>query len=245
MGHLLKDLRDKDWKSLGLLVAEGRLVAERVLAAGLEVVEALCVPATQEYWRERLTDPGVLTVLSEPDMGQLAGFPFHRGVLLAARRPTLPETLPPPENKDQILVLWQVTDPDNLGALVRSARALGLTRILLGPGCADPYSRKVLRSSMGLTLGASLREISLVELKTLEAQGLRLAAAALVPGARSLRSFRLERPWGLVLGNEGYGLPPEVLEICQEKIVIPMAEGVDSLNVGAAGAVVLWELTGP
>jgi len=86
-------------------------------------------------------------------MGNLVGFPFHRGILLAARRPEitpLPLNAAPPEST---LILWQVTDPDNLGALVRTSQALGVKRIILGPGCADPYGRKALRASMGHTLG--------------------------------------------------------------------------------------------
>lgn len=238
---LLQDLRDKDWKAAGLLVAEGRLVAGKVLDAGLEVVEALCVPEAEPWCRSRLRDSAVLTVLPEPELGRVAGFPFHRGILLAARRPPLPvSNLPPRASR---LILWQVTDPDNLGALVRTARALGVEAVALGPGCADPFSRKSLRASMGHTLEVPLESLDLEGLRTLAGSSA-LAAAALVPGARSLRGFSLPNPWTLVLGHEGYGLPEDVLALCPHKVMIPMPPGVDSLNVGAAGALFLWELTG-
>ena len=140
------------------------------------------------------------------------------------------------------LVLWNVTDPDNLGTLVRSAAALGAASVWLGLGCADPYGRKALRTSMGCVL--SLPLFSLQDAAGLAAlrPGRYVAAAALVEGASGPAGLPADKPVALVLGNEGWGLPPEVLAVCNGAVMLPMESGVDSLNVGAAGAILMWEL---
>jgi tRNA G18 (ribose-2'-O)-methylase SpoU len=140
------------------------------------------------------------------------------------------------------LVLWNVTDPDNLGALVRSAAALGARSVWLGPGCADPFGRKTLRTSMGCVL--SLPLFSLLDPAGLVAlrPSRYVAAAALVEEARLPGALSPDRPVALVMGNEGWGLPQDVLAACDGSVMLPMESGVDSLNVGAAGAILMWEL---
>ncbi|HAP43278.1 MAG TPA: hypothetical protein DD477_12030 [Spirochaetaceae bacterium] len=254
---LFAKLRDRDYASQGWCVLEGRIVIEKALASGLELVALLTVPADADYWRQRLAGGSdvALRVLARPAMEQLVGFAFHRGALALARRPALgPACLPAlgPKDRRVSLALWQVGDPDNLGALIRSAAALGGAAVFLGPGCADPYGRKALRASMGCTLSLPLYPV--VDLAGLRAgltapaavgsvaTGPRLVAAALSPVALQPGQVVSAGDTVLLLGNEGWGLPPELVTQCDAVVCIPMASGVDSLNVAAAGAILLWEL---
>jgi len=208
-------------------------------------------------WRDALAAAGQRGIspraMPRPEMEALVGFAFHRGAIALAERPG-----PPPacdardaagtrDAAGNALLLWNVTDPDNLGALIRSAAALGAAAAYLGPGCADPLGRKALRSSMGCALSLSLRRVDSVE--GLRAGGAMLLAAALKPGAWGPRRARREldaRGTGaiLALGNEGWGLPDDIVSACDAVVALPMAGGVDSLNVGAAGAILMWELFG-
>jgi len=186
-------------------------------------------------------------------MADLLGFSFHRGAMALADRPVPPDLATIPAG--HALALWNVTDPDNLGALIRSAAALGASRIYLGPGCADPYSRKALRASMACALGLPIIPLSGIEQLPLArgptATGDRaragnlLVAAALVAGALEPREVLVAASQSfmtLLLGNEGWGLPADVVAACDERVIVPMAGSVDSLNVGAAGAILMWEL---
>jgi tRNA G18 (ribose-2'-O)-methylase SpoU len=264
---LFTRLRDRDYAREGLLVCEGRLVLEKAIAAGLCIRSILCVPADEEDWLSRAPAGTRVLSMSRPLMEAHIGFAFHRGVLALAERPALvvcpvqavgaardgtasgetpgvmPGTTPVPGDPGgNALVLWNVTDPDNLGTLVRSAAALGARSVWLGPGCADPFGRKALRTSMGCVLSLPLFSVS-------EAAGLAalrhsryVAAAALVKGACLPGDLHPDRPVALVLGNEGWGLPQDVLSACEGEVMLPMESGVDSLNVGAAGAILMWEL---
>ena len=245
-------LRDRDYMRAGLIVLEGRIVIEKALSCGIRVKALLCVPADEEGWRE--VSGGTFTVgaLGRAEMENLVLFAFHRGALALADRPLPPD--PASLSAGHALALWNVTDPDNLGALIRSASALGASRVYLGPGCADPYGRKSLRSSMGCALGLPIVRLSGMEdLPQVRASvgsgnaGNLLVAAALVPGAAepaavAARAVSAGRAVTLVVGNEGWGLPADLVAACDASVVVPMAGNVDSLNVGAAGAILMWEL---
>jgi tRNA G18 (ribose-2'-O)-methylase SpoU len=242
---LFRGLRDTDYRSRGLLVAEGRIVAEKALEAGLRIRALVCVPSARGEWEGRSEGRFEVQVLPRSEIETLAGFPFHRGVLALAERPEIPALEPGNIPSGNLLWLWNVTDPDNLGTLIRSAAALGAGGVLLGPGCADPLGRKALRTSMGNALVRPLRRADLDSLPRLRSAGLRLFAAALTPDARPPEALPGGGPSVLVLGNEGWGLPAEVSEACDERVAVPMARDVDSLNVGAAGAILMYTLFGP
>jgi len=245
-------LRDRDYARAGLMVCEGRIVIQKALDCGVRLRSLLCVPADEDEWRGLSAAGGPsggfsVMAMGRAGMADLLGFSFHRGTLALADRPAPPD--PDLVPAGPALALWNVTDPDNLGALIRSAAALGASRIYLGPGCADPYSRKALRASMACALGLPVVPLSGPEELRLSRgpAGNLVVAAALVdgalepPGVRAL-SAAAGRPVTLVLGNEGWGLPADVAAACDERVVVPMAGGVDSLNVGAAGAILMWEL---
>ncbi len=189
-------------------------------------------------------------VLSHAELCTLVDFKFHRGAIAVADMPRL-ETFAATRSAEssrqaRYLCLWDVTDPSNLGALVRTAAGLGIDGVLLGPGCASPYYRKTIRASMGTVFNIPLWNIDKSGLAALAGDGIRVVAAALTEDSSPVRKFAATAdfavPLVLVLGNEGYGLPSEVLSICSDKVCIPMARGVDSLNVAVAGGILMYEL---
>ena len=244
-------LRDRDLAAEGLVVAEGRLLAER-LAARVDYapLALLTTPETAKL----LEGPGLeswpLFVASEAELSAFAGFPFHRGVIAIARRPPPPSTeellasleakaLPP------LLVLPQTRDPENLGALARSAAVFGFGALLLGQACPDFLSRRTLRVSMGAVLDLPWARIDSSEgWREFSAQGYRLSGAVIDPGASDAAVWEAGHPAALALGDEYAGLGPDWLALCDEKVTIAMAAGPDSLNVAAAGAILMWRVAG-
>ncbi len=252
---LFSGLRDRDYAREGLFVCEGRLVIEKALGAGIQIESLICVPADEQLWRRCSAAAGgreafPVIVMDRPTMERLVGFAFHRGAIALARRPANNSfadrdgaTEPCPHS----LALWQVSDPDNLGTLIRSAAALGASRVYLGPGCADHLGRKALRASMGCALSVEIMRVDTMEaIRKNLAPGGCIMAAALAAGALGPAQARaMAQAAGstaLVLGNEGWGLPADVVAACDAAVAIPMATGIDSLNVAAAGAILMWEL---
>jgi tRNA G18 (ribose-2'-O)-methylase SpoU len=234
-------------------------LAERA-ALRCELLALLCVGAARSD-AERIAAGRcpVLTVGAE-ELSRTAGYPFHRGLMAAARRPAIPalreahaatvaDSRAPGfslASADRIVVLPSTADPENLGALVRTAAALGWDAVLLGPGCCDPFGRRALRCSMGAVLSMPLfRFEDSADLRLLAGEGWTAVAASLEEGAKELGSLGRVDRLALVLGNEREGIPAEVRSVCAPAVAIPQgrteAEGVDSLNVAAAEAILLWE----
>ena len=243
-------LKDKDLRRDGVVVGEGRLVAVRV-AARLPLLAVLAEPSTAAEAESLASGRCPVVVLPAEKLGRVAGYPFHRGLLVAAERPDVPEPAAARlEGFSRILVFPAPNDPENLGAAVRSAAALGWDAAILGPGACDPYGRRALRCSMGAVLTFPL--FSAAEpgpVEALAAAGWAVAAAELSPGALELGTdaaaafLRSSARLALLLGNEHDGIP-EAWRACRTaSIAIPQmrGDGVDSLNVAAAAAILLWE----
>lgn len=187
-------------------------------------------------------------VLPHERLEELVGFHFHRGVLARGRRQREPElgTFLVTHPGTLLLVICpDVQDPENLGAVIRNSSAFGVDAIILGPRCADPFSRRVLRVSMGTALRMSILESDDLaeDLERLREARVELAATVLDPGAESLeRASRSER-FALLFGSEGHGLEPIWIDRCSRRITIPMHGGTDSLNVAVATGVFLYHFT--
>ncbi len=152
----------------------------------------------------------------------------------------LPERPEPPPLTDSVVVLDAVQDPGNLGTILRTSAAAGIRRVLLGAGCAQAWSPRVLRAGMGAHFVLAVEEgVDLCA--RLEAYPGRCLATALGAGARSLYELDLRGPIAWLFGAEGQGLSPALLARADQRVIIPMAAGVESLNVGAAVAVCLFE----
>jgi tRNA G18 (ribose-2'-O)-methylase SpoU len=256
--RLLADLKDKDYSRTGLMALEGRIVIEKALEYGIEILGLLRSPESGNQWLEAYSEKFPIVTMNHAELCALAGFKFHHGALALGRRPELRNasglwpTHEQADSADLWLCLWNVTDPSNVGALIRSAAGLGARGVLLGDGCADPYYRKALRASMGNAFSLPLYACDQTALRTLAVRGFDLVAATLsaraqpLPAAASTKDALDEEtstlPLILILGNEGFGLPAEITGLCSREIYIPMSKGVDSLNVVVAGSICLYSL---
>ena len=238
-----------------LFVAESPLVIGRALDAGCEPVSFLMERQhTQGKGREILArccqDIPVYTA-DESVLTQLTGFHLTRGMLCAMRRPKLQSVEDVCRDARRVVVLENVMNPTNIGAIFRSAAALGMDAVLLSPSCCDPLCRRAVRVSMGTvfqvpwaTLGDSPADWPEAGMARLHALGFKTAAMALDSRAVSIDdpALRAEPRLAIVLGTEGDGLARTTIAHCDYTVMIPMQHGVDLLNVAAAGAVAFWEL---
>ncbi|HLO67401.1 MAG TPA: RNA methyltransferase [Holophaga sp.] len=256
---LFSDLRFGRPRSLGgrpeagrtgrpCFVAEGRILVEDLLAWGrkgrAEVVAVAAEAGHEEAVRPLLPEGTALLTASRAELEAMAGFPFHRGLMAAARVPEPPPLSALPA-ASRILVLPALSDAENLGQLIRTAAALGLDGLLLGPG-PDPFSRRAVRVSMGASWKLPLwrTDQPWEALEAWRAPGGEVIAAALANSV-PVSAWKPGPRTALVLGPEGPGLAPGDVSRCTRAVRIPMAEGVDSLNVAAAGAILMHRMMEP
>ena len=241
----------------GLFIAESLNVVESAIEAGYAPLSMLSVRrhiaaagALLEKSGERFSETPVFTAPPEL-LEKLTGFRLSRGVLAAMRRRKLPSAEDAAAGKRRIAVLEGVVDATNIGAIFRSAAALGMEAVLVGSNCCDPLNRRALRVSMGTVfkvpwavLGARADDPLAVDVDRLKALGFHTAALALRPDALSVDSPQLAQTdkLALLLGSEGDGLRERTILDCDHTVLIPMANGVDSLNVAAAAAVAFYQL---
>lgn len=232
----------------GLYIAESAKVIGRALAAGHRPRSVL----VQEQWlpdAERLLGdwPDVpVYVGSAALLEQLTGYNLHRGALAAMHRPVLRSVDDVIRDARRIVILEDIVDHTNVGAIFRSVAGLGADAVLITPRCADPLYRRSVRVSMGTVLQVPwtrLPEWSEAA-PILHQNGFHIAALALAEGAVSLDVFSDAPPErvALVLGTEGDGLSHRALAAADTVVTIPMQHGVDSLNVASASAVALYAL---
>lgn len=197
-----------------------------------------------------VTPETVLFSETEPECGpsQLIRVPAELLDYIARDENELVFTCPIPEQKndfDTAVILDGVQDPGNLGTVVRTAAAFGVDTVIMTGECADPYSPKALRASMGAGFRMNILQMSVEELGTkLKEKGIVLCAAMLSTDAEDIRSLDKNRKLALAVGNEGHGLSDGILALSAEKIIIPMDAQTESLNAAAAAAVAIWELFG-
>jgi len=236
----------------GLFVAESPKVIGRALDAGCSPI-SLLLDRQEVYGQaaeiiERCGDIPVY-VSDHETLVQLTGFNLTRGVLCAMKRPSLPDIQEVCRNASRIAILENVMNPTNVGAVFRSAAALGMDAILLTHGCSDPLYRRCARVSMGTVFQIPWTYISTEwsdeTLSQLRAMGFKTAAMALCDDSVSIDDPKLmsEEKLAIILGTEGDGLADSTIADCDYTVRIPMFHGVDSLNVAAASAVAFWQLS--
>lgn len=246
-------LRSRVEEERAMLVAETRLVVEAALDAGVEplsfLVDERHLGALGDLL-DRAGDDVPAFVLPHEQMERLTGYRVTRGLLCAMRRPRARSVDEVVEGARHVAVVEDLVDVTNVGALFRSAAALGADAVLLSPRCADPYVRRAVRTSMGTVFSipwarADEGDWPEVTLGGLRERGFSVLALALEPDAVPLDDPSLsavgERR-ALLFGSEGYGLSRATLDACDRSVVIPMSHGVDSLNVAASSAVAFWQL---
>ena len=175
---------------------------------------------------------------------QLTGYQLTRGMLCAMRRPALPTVEEICKTARRIAVLEDVMNPTNLGAIFRSAAALGMDAVLLTPACSNPLYRRSCRVSMGTVFQVPWTYLDENWIETLKGMGYKTCAMALKDDSYSVDdpALREVEKLAIVLGTEGDGLAAKTIANCDYTVKIPMYHGVDSLNVAAASAVAFWEL---
>ena len=234
----------------GLFIVESPNVTLRALRAGYEPVSLLMEPRfLDKEAKEVLELCGDIPVYTGPKevLKTLTGIPMTRGLLCVMRRKAFPSIQEICGGARRIAVLDDVTNPTNVGAIIRSAAALRMDGVILTKGTSDPLYRRASRVSMGCVFQIPWTVVPKNNrdwLGTLSGMGFRMAALALKEDSVSVDDPELmaEDRLALVLGEEGYGLPEETISRCDYTVMIPMAPGVDSLNVAAAGAVAFWQL---
>lgn len=240
----------------GLFITESPKVTERALRAGCQPVSAL-VEKNQAAGEaaevlESMPDIPVFTGSSDT-IRKLTNIPMTRGLLCCMKRPELKSVEEVTYGMRRIAVLENVTNPTNVGAIVRSAAALGMEAVLLNHACSDPYYRRAARVSMGTVFQVPWTYLENTQapkgthyIRMLQSLGFKTAALALRKDTISISDPRLlqEEKLAVILGAEGDGLTDETIDLSDYTIKIPMAHGVDSLNVAACSAVAFWELGG-
>jgi tRNA G18 (ribose-2'-O)-methylase SpoU len=230
----------------GLFIAEGQKVVERLIASDFEVASLLAEQLYAERYAPQLPPETPIYVVSRDQLETTIGFNFHRGVLACGRRKPAPPIADfiarLPGTRSTLVVCPDVQDPTNLGSIIRSTAAFGCDAILLGSLCADPFSRRVLRVSMGTALHLPILECHdlTADLRHLASQHYELVATVIDSTAEPLSSSQRTDRLALLLGSEAHGLSPEYLALAHRRVTIPMQLGTDSLNVSIAAAVFLY-----
>lgn len=242
----------------GLFIAESKNVITRALKGGYKLVSIFM----EEKWLEHemplvetalaLDQDIPVLVVTHEDFKELTGYQVTRGALAAFERKPLPSVEELCQNASRIAVLEDVTNFTNIGAIFRSAAALGIEAVLITPKCHDPLYRRASRVSMGTVfqvpwtrIGQNLeQEWATMGVPQLRELGFKTAAMALKQDSISVDNPELAsmEKLAIVLGTEGEGLSVETIEACDYTVLIPMENDVDSLNVAAASAVAFWEL---
>ena len=215
----------------GIFICESIKVIRIALEHGMEPVSFLCEDKFLDTQMAELQPSVPVYASSREVLRQLTGYDLSRGILSAMRRPTLPSVSEVLKDARRVAVLDTLASSENVGAIFRSAAALGIDAVLLTRTCCDPLVRRACRVSMGTVF-------------QVKQEGFAIAALALADKSITLDSTELKRceKLALVLGSEGDGLSKEVLRQADYVVKIPMSRGVDSLNVAAASAVAFWEL---
>ena len=243
-------LRTRVEPERGLYLAESEKVVRRALTAGHRPRSFLM----GQRWLTDLSDlveqaesQGVPVYFAQPGVIEtMTGFHLHRGVLASMHRPQLVSPAVLLQNASRVVILEDIVDHTNVGAVFRSAAALGVDAVLITPRCADPLYRRAVRVSMGTVFQVPWTRIDRwpAGVQVLRDHGFTVAAFALGDGAISLDDLAVHQPdrLAMIFGTEGDGLSRLAIKGADLVVKIPMAGGVDSLNMAAASAVAIWAL---
>ena len=220
----------------GVFVCDGEKLFAEAIANGAEIGQVLLREGGARPELPAL--PGLpVDVAAEEVFSYVSPLENSPGPLFTVRIPAFTGGKP-----GRVVVLENLQDPGNVGTVLRTAAALGCDLVVLTGDCADPFSPKTVRASMGALFRQPLLELKREELREqLRAWDLPLYGAALVPEAEDVRTAELSRA-AVAVGNEGHGLSPELLAMCDKKLIIPMTPGSESLNAAVAASILLWEM---
>ncbi len=249
-----RDLKREDVRRRGpWFIAEGKLVVQRLLASDYETVSILAEPNRVDWVRSLVKPETPILVVSADLIQEVAGFDFHRGLLACGRRIAFESSqrlLDVTDPSQIALAAVSVNDLENLGSLIRTAAAFGIDRVILNRQSVDPLCRRVLRVSMGAAMKMRFYDWESPDqwLQANERLGVWFTIATTLSddsiplGQVTRHPDFASRPKLILMGNEGDGLPESIQAACTVRAQIPMAMGIDSLNVSVAGAIAIYEL---
>jgi tRNA G18 (ribose-2'-O)-methylase SpoU len=225
----------------GRFVAESERVVRRLIESGLGVHSVLLTAPRLATLADALGGAFPVYLAPQELLDRIAGFHVHRGCLAVGARPGAGAI---PAGARRLVVLEDLTDVDNLGAIARHAAAFGADALVLSPRCADPFYRKAIRVSLGAVFTLPIVRLARWpdDLRALRADGIELVGAVLEPGATPLARFGPPARAALLFGAEGPGLSLAARALCDHRVTIPMSPGADSLNVATAAALFLYAL---
>lgn len=236
-------------REMGLFIAEGRSLVELLLASDYSIHSVLVERQYLASVTDRVSPETPLYVIEDGHVENLLGYNFHRGVLACGYRRESPRLRDLFHSRDQratVVICAGVQDPENLGGILRNCAAFGVRAVILGPNCTDPFSRRVLRVSMGASWRLAIVESDDLgrDLDRLQNQmQFELAATVLDDHAEELGQATRSGRLGLLLGNEAHGLAPRWLARCNRRVTLPMLGDTDSLNVAVASGIFLYHFT--
>jgi tRNA G18 (ribose-2'-O)-methylase SpoU len=230
----------------GVFVAEGDVVVERALRAGYRLRAALVDATRTDPLPAGIGDDAPVYAASPPVLRRITGLGVHRGVLASFDRRPVPDAAEVLAPARRVIVLERVSNPTNLGVIIRSAAGLGIDAVLLDPTCTDPLYRRVARVAMGEGYAFPWAWLPRLPagLAAVRDAGFRLLALMSGPSATPIDAVevRAGERVALLFGAEGPGLSEAMLAAADERVGIPMRGGVDSLNVGVAAGIACWVL---
>jgi len=231
-----------------LFVAEGRQVVRRLLTANRLVTRSVMVtPAALDALGDDIDrDATSIFLVPQAVMNMVTGFNIHRGCLALGERPAPLDWRALARSAGRLAVLERIGNADNVGAIFRNAMAFGVDAVLLGPDCSDPLYRKAIRTSMSAALAVPFAHVDPWPdgLRELRNEGMTVIGLSPCAGASPIRHVvtTVAGRIAIVVGHEGNGLTREVMDACDSVARIPMAPGVDSLNVATALGIALYEI---
>ena len=240
-----RHVRDRELiRQRSLFIAEGEHLVRRLLESGWAVESVLVTPAKLDAFEPLAKGRAPLYVADEPLVQQLVGYRFHRGVIAAGRRPTLPtvaDVIADLPDRATLLVCPEINDAENLGSLIRIAAAFGVDAMVLGERCSDPLYRRTVRVSMGAVFHLPIvhSDDLPADLDRLRGADVELLATVTDDDAEPLSGATRDDRLALLVGSEGEGLHRRFVRVCDRRVTIPMSVGADSLNVAVAAAVFL------
>ena len=233
----------------GRFIAEGAILVQRLIASPLAVESILVARRHEANVAPYAPAESDLIVAPDDMLDQIVGFKFHRGVIACGHRPepvALKDVASTVATAPPLLVCPEILDQENLGSIIRVCAGFGAAGLLLGPGSADPFSRRAVRVSMGsvFKLPVVQSDDLLSDLNWLQSKaGYQLIATVTDEDATPLHRAEPSRKLALLIGSEGPGLSQQLIDLCDQKITIPMHHNTDSLNVAVAAGVFLYHFT--
>ncbi|MDQ7083557.1 MAG: RNA methyltransferase [Sulfurovum sp.] len=240
--HIYHQFREHAFKADGSFVADSPKVVNLLLEEAIEVRSILATQAYYDSYSDLVAkqEKAICYVATKEQMQMLVGHKIHHNVMMHGIRP---KETPLDKLGDNILMLDEISSTQNIGAIARSAAALGIDSYVVPSYGPHPYSRRALRVSMGHISMLNVHVYSNLQetILTLKQQGYRIYGAEVIEGSTPLSSVKVSDKWVLLMGHEGSGLSTEILALCDEIVTIEMTEGVKSFNVGIAASIMMYQ----